>query len=179
MKMNLPNFLSLSRIFLLFPIIISFEYNFYLFSVTTFIIAAITDYLDGLIARKNNLTTKSGALLDLLADKIFVSTLLIWLTYKLDSQLILISSILIITREISISYLRMFMVSNSRKVDDLKSDFLGKFKTALQMIGIGFTLIVPISIDYISNISISLIVLSAIISWYSFVKYLNKWVKKN
>ena len=62
----------------------------------------MTDYLDGLIARKNNLTTKSGALLDLLADKIFVSTLLIWLTYKLDSQLILISSILIITREISI-----------------------------------------------------------------------------
>ncbi|MEK9619069.1 MAG: CDP-diacylglycerol--glycerol-3-phosphate 3-phosphatidyltransferase [Flavobacteriales bacterium] len=177
--MNLPNFLSFSRIFLLFPIIISFEYNFYLFSVTTFIIAAMTDYLDGLIARKNNLTTKSGALLDLLADKIFVSTLLIWLTYKLDSQLILISSILIITREISISYLRMFMISNSRKVDDLKSDFLGKFKTTLQMTGIGFTLIIPISIDYISNISISLIALSAIISWYSFIKYLNKWFKTN
>lgn len=179
MKMNLPNFLSLSRIFLLFPIIISFEYNFYLFSVSIFIIASITDYLDGFIARKNNLTTQSGALLDLLADKIFVSTLLIWLTYKLDSQLILISSILIITREISISYLRMFMVSHSRQVNDLKSDFLGKLKTTLQMTGIGFTLIVPISKDFISNISISFIVLSAIISWYSFIKYLNKWVKKN
>jgi len=179
MKMNLPNFLSLSRIFLLFPIIILFEYDFYLFSVTTFIIASITDYLDGFIARKNNLTTQSGALLDLLADKIFVSTLLIWLTYKLDSQLILISSILIITREISISYLRMFMVSHSRQVNDLKSDFLGKLKTTLQMTGIGFTLIIPISTDYISNISISFIVLSAIISWYSFIKYLNKWVIKN
>jgi CDP-diacylglycerol--glycerol-3-phosphate 3-phosphatidyltransferase len=179
MKMNLPNFLSLSRIFLLFPIIILFEYNFYLFSVTTFIIASITDYLDGFIARKNNLTTQSGALLDLLADKIFVSTLLIWLTYKLDSQLILISSILIITREISISYLRMFMISHSRQVNDLKSDFLGKLKTTLQMTGIGFTLIVPISTDYISNISISFIFLSAVISWYSFIKYLNKWVKKN
>lgn len=179
MKMNLPNFLSFSRIFLLFPIIISFEYNFYLFSVSIFIIASITDYLDGFIARKNNLTTQSGALLDLLADKIFVSTLLIWLTYKLDSQLILISSILIITREISISYLRMFMVSHSRQVNDLKSDFLGKLKTTLQMTGIGFTLIVPISKDFISNISISFIVLSAIISWYSFIKYLNKWVKKN
>ena len=108
-----------------------------------------------------------------------VSTLLIWLTYKLDSQLILISSILIITREISISYLRMFMVSHSRQVNDLKSDFLGKLKTTLQMTGIGFTLIVPISKDFISNISISFIVLSAIISWYSFIKYLNKWVKKN
>ncbi len=177
--MNLPNFLSLSRIFLLFPIIISFEYNFYLFSVITFIIASMTDYLDGFIARKNNLTTQSGALLDLLADKIFVSTLLIWLTYKLDSQLILISSILIITREISISYLRIFMISRSRQINDLKSDFLGKLKTTLQMTGIGFTLIVPISMDLISNISIAFIFLSAIISWYSFIKYLNKWVKKN
>ena len=164
--MNLPNFLSLSRIFLLFPIIISFEYNFYLFSVITFIIASMTDYLDGFIARKNNLTTQSGALLDLLADKIFVSTLLIWLTYKLDSQLILISSILIITREISISYLRIFMISRSRQINDLKSDFLGKLKTTLQMTGIGFTLIVPISMDLISNISIAFIFLSAIISWY-------------
>ena len=47
------------------------------------------------------------------------------------------------------------------------------------MTGIGFTLIIPISIDYISNISISLIALSAIISWYSFIKYLNKWFKTN
>ena len=50
--MNLPNFLSFSRIFLLFPIIISFEYNFYLFSVTTFIIASLTDYLDGYDSQK-------------------------------------------------------------------------------------------------------------------------------
>jgi phosphatidylglycerophosphate synthase len=71
------------------------------------------------------------------------------------------------------------MISHSRQVNDLKSDFLGKLKTTLQMTGIGFTLIVPISTDYISNISISFIFLSAVISWYSFIKYLNKWVKKN
>ena len=50
------------------------------FLVLTFIIASITDYLDGYFARKNNQTSDLGALLDLLADKIFVSVLLIWMT---------------------------------------------------------------------------------------------------
>jgi len=144
-----------------------------------FIVASITDYLDGYFARKNNQTSNVGALLDLLADKVFVSTLLIWMTFNFESLLILISSILIVSREISISYLRIFMISRSRQINDLKSDFLGKLKTTLQMTGIGFTLIVPISMDLISNISIAFIFLSAIISWYSFIKYLNKWVKKN
>ena len=79
--MNLPNILSLSRIFLLAPIIIFFYKSFYLLSLIIFIIAAITDYLDGHIARKKNLNSDQGALLDLLSDKIFVSVLLIWMTF--------------------------------------------------------------------------------------------------
>ena len=176
--MNLPNFLSITRILLLLPIIIFFEYSFYLFSTITFIIASITDYLDGYIARKKNLTSQSGALLDLLADKIFVSTLLVWLTFNFDNVLILISSILIISREISISYLRMFMILNSRQVSEIKSNFIGKLKTTFQLTGIGFILITPLTPSFIFYFSILLIVLSSLISWYSFAKYLNNWFKK-
>ena len=176
--MNLPNFLSITRVLLLLPIIIFFEYSFYLFSTITFIIASITDYLDGYIARKKNLTSQSGALLDLLADKIFVSTLLVWLTFNFDNVLILISSILIISREISISYLRMFMILNSRQVSEIKSNFIGKLKTTFQLTGIGFILITPLTPSFIFNFSILLIVLSSLISWYSFAKYLNNWFKK-
>jgi len=176
--MNLPNFLSITRILLLLPIIIFFEYSFYLFSTITFIIASITDYLDGYIARKKNLTSQSGALLDLLADKIFVSTLLVWLTFNFDNVLILISSILIISREISISYVRMFMILNSRQVSEIKSNFIGKLKTTFQLTGIGFILITPLTPSFIFNFSILLIVLSSLISWYSFAKYLNNWFKK-
>ena len=80
--MNLPNILSISRIFLFVLIILLFENGFFLFSLFTFIIAALTDYFDGYFARKNNQTSKVGSLLDLIADKIFVSSLLIWMTFS-------------------------------------------------------------------------------------------------
>ena len=92
--MNLPNILSISRIVLLFPIILLFEYGFYLISAGVFLIASVTDYLDGYFARLNNSSSESGALLDLLADKIFVSTLLIWSTFNFDSIVILVSAFL-------------------------------------------------------------------------------------
>ena len=174
--MNIPNFLSTLRILLLVPIIFSYEYGFYVFSLLIFIIAALTDFLDGYFARKNNQTSDLGALLDLLADKIFVSVLLIWMTFHFDSLILLISSILIVSREISISYLRLFIISNSKKISNVKSDKYGKFKTAFQMIGLGVILISPLTSSFIFNASLSLIFLSALLSWYSFAKYLNKWI---
>ena len=167
--MNLPNILSISRVLLLVPIIFLFEYSFYLASLIIFIIASVTDYLDGYFARKNNLSSNTGALLDLLADKIFIATLLVWITYNFENIFILISSILIISREISIGYLRLYIISINKKVDDVKSDFSGKLKTAVQMIGLGFFLITPLTSNLIFNLSIILILCSALISWYSFI----------
>ncbi len=174
--MNLPNFLSLSRIAFLIPIIIFFEQELYFFSLASFLIASFTDYLDGYFARKNKLTSDFGSLLDLLADKVFVSSLLIWITFNFESLVILISTILIVSREISISYLRLFMISKSKNIDELKADIFGKYKTAIQMVGLGFILISPIFSDFIFSVSLFFISLSAIISWYSFIKYLNKWI---
>ena len=65
--MNVPNILSISRIFLLIPIIIFFENESYLLSIITFIIASVTAFLDGYIARKRNLVSK---LANFLANKI-------------------------------------------------------------------------------------------------------------
>ena len=146
--MNLPNILSVSRIFLLIPIIVLFEYEFFFLSLITYIIASITDFLDGYFARQNNQTSDLGTLLDLLADKLFVSILLIWMTFNFDSKLILISSILIISREISISYLRLLIVSRSKHLSEVKSNILGKYKTAIQMTGLGLILISPITPNY-------------------------------
>ena len=92
-----------------------------------FVIASLTDYFDGYFARKNNQTSESGALLDLLADKLFVSIILLWMTYSFNHVLILISSMMIISREIIISYVRLFLVSK-KELEDLKSDLLGKIK---------------------------------------------------
>ena len=174
--MNIPNFLSTLRIFLLVPIIFSYEYGFYVFSLIFFTIAALTDYLDGYFARKNNQTSDLGALLDLLADKIFVSILLIWMTFHFDSLIVLISSILIVSREISISYLRLYFLSKSKEIKEIKSDKVGKYKTATQMIGLGLILASPLTSNFIFNFSLILIFFSALVSWYSLIKYLNKWI---
>ncbi len=174
--MSLPNFLSISRILFLIPIIFLFEYDLYLFSVLTFVIASITDYLDGYLARKNNQASDFGALIDLLADKIFVSILLIWMTFNFDNLIILISSILIVSREIMISYVRMFFISKSNNLNKVKSDLLGKFKTTFQMIGLGLILISPLTINLVFFIGLSLLLFSAVISWYSLIMYLNKWI---
>ena len=174
--MNLPNILSISRILLLIPIIFFFELGWYLFSIFFFVIAAITDFLDGYFARKNNQASDTGAFLDLLADKLFVSILLIWITYNFNNIAILTSSILIISREISISYLRLYLLSMSREIKEIKSDKIGKYKTASQMIGLGFILVSPLTPHFIFNLSLILIFFSALISWYSLIKYLNKWI---
>ncbi len=175
-KMNLPNILSCSRIFLVLPIIIFFEKDLYLYSLICFVIASVTDFLDGYFARKNNLASDLGAFLDLLADKVFVSVILIWMTSNFDNFFILISSILIITREISISSLRLFVISKSKNIADVRSDLLGKYKTTFQMIGLGLILISPITSDFAFNISLMLLFFSAVLSWYSFFSYLKKWI---
>jgi CDP-diacylglycerol--glycerol-3-phosphate 3-phosphatidyltransferase len=174
--MNLPNILSVSRILFLVPIIIFFENDFYIFSVATFIVAAFTDLLDGYFARKHNQSSDSGALLDLLADKLFVSILLIWMTFNFDNLIVFISAVLIVSREISISYLRLFIISQSNNIKEVKSDLLGKYKTTFQMIGLGLLLISPIKSDLFNLIGLTLIFLSALISWYSFMRYLKKWI---
>ncbi len=174
--MNLPNLLSFSRILLLAPIILLFKYNFYFLSAIIFLFASITDYLDGYFARKRNQASETGALIDLLSDKIFISTLLIWMTYSYDNLLILISSILIISREISVSYLRLFIVTKSKHFNKVRSDLLGKVKTTFQMIGLGLLLISPLAVFPLFNIALTLVFLSAIFSWFSFAIYLKKWI---
>ena len=174
--MNFPNILSISRILLLVPIIFFFEIGWYLFSTFVFIVAAITDFLDGYFARKNNQTSDIGALLDLLADKLFVSILLIWITFNFNYISVLISSILIVSREVSISYLRLYFLSKSKEIKEIKSDKVGKYKTATQMIGLGLILASPLTSNFIFNFSLILIFFSALVSWYSLIKYLNKWI---
>ena len=174
--MNFPNILSISRILLLVPIIFFFEIGWYLFSTFVFIVSAITDFLDGYFARKNNQTSDIGALLDLLADKLFVSILLIWITFNFNNISVLISSILIVSREVSISYLRLYFLSKSKEIKEIKSDKVGKYKTATQMIGLGLILASPLTSNFIFNFSLILIFFSALVSWYSLIKYLNKWI---
>lgn len=141
-------------------------------AAVAFVIAAITDWLDGWLARRWNQTSAFGAFLDPVADKLMVcAALLILLDLnRVDSFIALI----IIGREITISALREWMarIGASRSVAVHR---LGKFKTAAQMIAIPCLLYwEPVRGVSVSMIGTVLIVIAAILTVWSMCYYLRK-----
>ena len=104
----IPNLLSVFRLIAFLPVIILFSSEHYLTSFFLFTVAAWSDFLDGFLARRYNITSNLGSLLDLLADKVLVSSILIYLVFHTGNIFLLILTIIIIVREISISSLRLF-----------------------------------------------------------------------
>jgi cardiolipin synthase len=132
---NIPNLLTFLRVLMIPIIILSFYFHqyYYMRKVTAilFLIASITDFLDGYIARKYNFESNLGAMLDHIADKILVSSVLLMLVkFNLASE---IPCIIILARELIISGLREFAANRNLTVSVSN---LAKIKTAIQMIAI-------------------------------------------
>jgi len=104
-----------------------------------FMIAAITDWLDGYLARKLDVISKLGAFLDPVADKLIVAAALIVVAVEYQNILITISAILIMMREISISALREWMAENNARAVVAVSN-LGKIKTVSQLVALTWLL---------------------------------------
>jgi len=170
---TLPNRLSILRI-LFIPVIVFFistkKNGLLLASCLLFIIAGITDGLDGYLARKMNLTSKLGLYLDPIADKLLVSSVLITLTYY--RQIPLWVTLILVGREFLINGLRAFYAMEGIAIYPSSS---GKIKTALQLIGISCVLF-NIALERIDAIAhqIGLIIIYAALffSIYSAVNYL-------
>jgi len=138
---NTPNLVTLSRIVLI-PLIIGLYYlpeewlSYHgknIAATVVFILAALTDWLDGYLARRLNQTSAFGAFLDPVADKLIVVGALIALLYL--NRVDMLVALIIIGREIAISALREWMA----KVGQAKSvavAFIGKLKTVGQMVAI-------------------------------------------
>ena len=139
--MNIPNILTLSRIVLL-PILIWMIYAGYSWlALALYIFCAITDFLDGWLARKMNSVTAFGTFLDPISDKIFVALLLLALvdTGPLSGIWVIPVGIILI-REFLISGLREFLGPKNIKVPVTK---LAKWKTTVQMLCLGFLIASP------------------------------------
>jgi cardiolipin synthase (CMP-forming) len=138
--LNLPNLLTWLRIVLI-PLFVGIFYfegwvskpNQNLVATVIFTIAAITDWLDGWLARKLNQTSAFGAFLDPVADKLMVAAALITLVQlgRVDA----IIALIIVGREIAISALREWMAQIG-EARSMAVSFLGKIKTASQMLAI-------------------------------------------
>ncbi len=141
MPLNLPNLLTCLRIVLI-PLFVGIFYfekswvsasNQNLVATVIFVAAAVTDWLDGWLARKLNQTSAFGAFLDPVADKLMVAAALIILVqeHRVDAWIALI----IIGREIAISALREWMAQIGQS-KSIAVSMLGKIKTATQMVAI-------------------------------------------
>ena len=168
LALNIPNLLSISRLFLVFPLILFLEINRPIYVFIFIIIGGLTDYLDGLIARKFNLKTRLGAILDPLSDKVFY---LVPLIYLCKNDLIPFRSLsLILFRELIISSLR-----NSTK-DGLPASILGKFKTFFFFISL-ITFFSPLKISFLNNFALVFYWLGFFMTFITLFGYLR--IKKN
>ena len=191
--MNLPNKLTMSRIFMAIIIIVILlggDYIVGLFGVEIpklfidekivvdlkyiiagilFIIASITDFLDGYIARKYNLITDFGKLVDAIADKVLVNSVLIILASQGFIHPII--PVIIIVRDTVVNSIKMLAASKGKVVAAIKS---GKIKTTFLMVGIVLTLFynLPFELWGIS-VSKALLLIATVFSITSGVQYYN------
>ena len=137
----LINLLTLSRIFLAAVIFLLLTRpEGYFLAFVLFFLAGVTDYFDGYLARKYNLTSEIGEILDPIADKILILFILFGLSVNLSSYFIAFIASLIITREIWVGALRDL---NARKgnLNATKVTFLAKIKTSIQLFTISIYLL--------------------------------------
>jgi CDP-diacylglycerol--glycerol-3-phosphate 3-phosphatidyltransferase/cardiolipin synthase len=145
-------------------------------SMWIFIVAAVTDWADGYLARKWNQTTSFGAFLDPVADKLMVTAALIVLSEKglVDP----FASLIIIGREITISALREWMAHLGQS-KNVAVNILGKVKTVTQLVAIPFLLFngVLFGLFHTNPVGRVLIWVAAIITLWSMVVYLKAALK--
>lgn len=190
--MNLPNKLSVLRLVMI-PLFVATYFlpiipcN-YLISAIIFSLAAITDFLDGFIARKYNLVTNLGKFLDPIADKVLVSTaLIIMLVVPVNGVVILpfyfaIAVAIILARELIISGFRMVAASKGKV---LSADKSGKLKTVFQDVAILVLLVgaefMPSLFGVVNIIGLSLLGIATILTIFSGIECIvkNKEVLKD
>jgi CDP-diacylglycerol--glycerol-3-phosphate 3-phosphatidyltransferase len=191
--MNLPNKITISRIILSFVIIILLLFPFdsaglefsklfisesividikYIIVGILFIIAAITDFIDGKLARKYNMITDFGKMLDAIADKVLVNSVLIILAAT--GFISPIIPVVIVVRDIIVDAIKM---AASNKGQVVAAILTGKIKTACLMAGIVLTLFYNLPFELFNiRVSDALLIIACVFSIISAVQYysLNK-----
>ena len=176
MALNAPIVLTLLRILMIPVMVVLFYLPFAwtnLAVATVFVLAAVTDWLDGYIARRMNQLSTFGAFLDPVADKLMVATALVLLVQQNPKAPFALAAAIIIGREIVVSALREWMAELGERAR-VRVSGIGKTKTVFQMTAIGFLLyhqdIGPIPVFFIGEL---LLYAAAGLTLWSMWVYLN------
>ncbi len=175
MATNLPNLLTYFRIALVPAVVVCFYIPgdaSHWIAVALFIIAGLTDFFDGYLARAWEQQSKLGRMLDPIADKLLVAVVLIALTWQdIIAGFSLWAAIIILCREILVSGLREFLAELRVSVPVTQ---LAKWKTAIQMVALGFLLAGPAGdkiVPGITETGITLLWAAAILTLYTGIDY--------
>jgi CDP-diacylglycerol--glycerol-3-phosphate 3-phosphatidyltransferase len=181
MPLNIPNLVTLSRIILI-PLIVGIFYlpdewlSFELKNIVAawiFIVAAVTDWLDGYLARKLNQTSAFGAFLDPVADKLIVVGALVVLLFLQPPRVDAWVALIIIGREVAISALREWMAVLGQG-KSVAVAFIGKLKTVAQMVAIPLLLyhepLFGLDCQWIGTILISVAAVLTVISMLYYLR---------
>src|SRR5580658_5771153 len=173
---NLPNALTWLRI-LMIPAIFAL---FYLLpfpwadpaACAAFALAGITDSLDGYYARKLGQTSRLGAFLDPVADKLIVAAALVLIVSRDPRWFVAIACIVIIGREIAVSALREWMAEIGAR-GKIKVSVLGKYKTIMQIVGLSLLLFREDLLGIpMYKLGLVLTAIAAVLTLWSMVQYL-------
>jgi CDP-diacylglycerol--glycerol-3-phosphate 3-phosphatidyltransferase len=137
------NFLSAFRIAAAFAIIPTLMLNMYWTTFILYVLGAASDWFDGFLARKYNVCTKIGGVMDHIGDKLLVVNTFIMLAIMMPVWFVIVPIIIMIARELYISGLREFLGTQKIEMPVPKARFsMGKIKTTLQMISIAAFLLI-------------------------------------
>ena len=172
--MNIPNILTVLRVLLIPIIVLLFYLPFqwsYLAASAVFTIAAVTDWLDGYLARRLQQSTPFGAFLDPVADKLMVAVALVLLVEEHANLWLTLPATIIIGREIVVSALREWMAELGARAHVAVSN-LGKWKTAAQMVALIILLANPPLATVWVGLGYALLIIAAALTLWSMVHYL-------
>jgi CDP-diacylglycerol---glycerol-3-phosphate 3-phosphatidyltransferase len=172
---NLPNTLTWLRILMIPGIVVLFYLPFWWAHPAAgigFALAGITDSLDGYFARKLGLTSRLGAFLDPVADKLIVAAALVLIVSRDSHWYVVITAIIVIGREIAVSALREWMAEIGAR-GRIKVSVLGKYKTIMQIVGLSLLLFRQDLLGIpIYDLGLLLTAVAAVLTLWSMILYL-------
>lgn len=180
MDKNIPNYLTIMRIIIIPIIVMTFYFEdswlAHVTAATLFAIASITDFFDGYIARKFNLISNMGIMLDPIADKVLVGTVILMIvSHGMADE---IPCLLILARELTVAGLREFLAQVHISVPVTR---LSKIKTCIQMLALTLILLgskgslIP-AMDIIAHITLWVAAILTVFTGISYLKASSKYL---
>ena len=166
---SIPNFLTVFRFFLVYPIVISILEQNYQLTLFFFFIAGVSDYLDGFLARKYSWESRFGKIFDPISDKVLVIATLISLS--LVGEINIYLTMFLLSRDLFI-IVGVILSSLLIKDYEIRPYFSGKFNSFVLMTYLGF-IILEITFSFVPSLFLNFLMATLIItSLYSVIEYL-------